>query len=444
MSNTPRILLPPALANGGYFGLAHRNTVLAHDRRRLNAYIARFKHALLFNPKLVIADHMVVNGPNLRAAYHSDSTFKELMDSDFIELAHFEVHKNGNFMSLPELRDFYQKAGNAFYPSLPRIFQNAALDSELETIQSSVTRRFPPSARRDPLFTQFAHDALENPELKSLFAKRGLYGAYETAFRLMIEDYPILGIIHFDPEHRFVGDKNIFDYMAHLSSMRLTRHELIRQFGDEVARAHRALLIKVETQLLDVPAILPVDLIKYRTLVLKTAHTDSVAETDREVKRVPVDLSAVGIPALASLTTREMRNLRNSEPAQQYFRTITEDAPFDSMVEAVHNYARYLNITLSRKSFPSARGPIRSSIGVLRGVVLNESGHMIGINTIIDIIAAGVSYFCFGFNPVAAIKALVSAAEGKIGMNVEGTNITSDVKAVIEQYPDAERLMQYE
>ena len=41
-----------------------------------------------------------------------------------------------------------------------------------------------------------------------------LYGAYDAAFRRLNRDQPSLGIIHFDPERRWPGDRNIFDYMA--------------------------------------------------------------------------------------------------------------------------------------------------------------------------------------------------------------------------------------
>jgi hypothetical protein len=55
-----------AAPRGGYYGPGYRETINTHDRRKLNAYIAGFKHALLFMPKLIVADYMVVNALNFR------------------------------------------------------------------------------------------------------------------------------------------------------------------------------------------------------------------------------------------------------------------------------------------------------------------------------------------------------------------------------------------
>jgi hypothetical protein len=55
---------------------------------------ARFKHSVLFNPKLVLADHMTFS-PNFQTAYRTDDEFKRLVRGNLVELAHFETFNNG-------------------------------------------------------------------------------------------------------------------------------------------------------------------------------------------------------------------------------------------------------------------------------------------------------------------------------------------------------------
>jgi hypothetical protein len=46
-----------------YFTLAHNNNSIASDVSKILRYVATFKHALLFNPRILLADHMIVNSP---------------------------------------------------------------------------------------------------------------------------------------------------------------------------------------------------------------------------------------------------------------------------------------------------------------------------------------------------------------------------------------------
>jgi|HubBroStandDraft_1064217.scaffolds.fasta_scaffold268589_2 hypothetical protein len=65
-------------SDNGYFGPAHRDCAVANDKHMLKSFLARFKHALLFTPKLVLADQMALTS-NFQAAYRADPAFRLLL-----------------------------------------------------------------------------------------------------------------------------------------------------------------------------------------------------------------------------------------------------------------------------------------------------------------------------------------------------------------------------
>jgi hypothetical protein len=81
--------MPPessSARNSGYFGPAHQDSAIAQNGRELQAFLAQFKHALLFTPKLVLSDHMIFT-TNFQAAYKTDDQFKLLLDRELVDLA---------------------------------------------------------------------------------------------------------------------------------------------------------------------------------------------------------------------------------------------------------------------------------------------------------------------------------------------------------------------
>jgi hypothetical protein len=88
-------------AKGGYLGLLHRDVALASNERHLTEFIAAFKHALLFTPRLILADHMVFS-PNFEKAYRKDRGFRDLLGADFIDVAYFE--NRGIYLTPPAPR----------------------------------------------------------------------------------------------------------------------------------------------------------------------------------------------------------------------------------------------------------------------------------------------------------------------------------------------------
>ncbi|MBV9828307.1 MAG: hypothetical protein JO001_21960 [Alphaproteobacteria bacterium] len=404
------------LQTAGYFGLSHKDARIAHDRRHLTSYVARFKHALLLTPKLVVADHMVINAPNFRRAYHSDVRFREVIQPDFVEVAFFECHKTGEPMSLTDLREFYHFGSShgrqgkqhfdgmqLFHPKLPRMFQSEAWDSELLEIENVLQRRVPPRGR-DNRFTTRASAALEGGKFRSWLEEKKIFSIYRTAFDHLIDHSPTLGIIHFDPHHRFPGDRNIFDYIADLPTVNLSAAELARLFGTEVARAHRAMLVGAETQLLGTQAILPADLADYRTLVLKSAAADLIDNIEREERSIKLDLAAIDTELWASLTSREILDLRRSDPGYQYFEALELDVPFAELARAVDSYTRLINKRLSAKSTAPVRR-VQGFVNLVRGLAYGEAGQAIGWGTVVTVIAGGVSHIAHGFNVAPLVKA---------------------------------------
>jgi hypothetical protein len=349
-------------SNSGYFGPGHQDTGIAREKAELRAFIARFKHSLLFNPKLVLADHMTFS-PNFQTAYRTDDEFKRLLRGDLVELAHFEKFNNGRAFTLVEFRKFreYLRQGQdpRFSPLNPDC-PSDLFDDELEVIQQNVSRRFPDGARRDELFSAFADQEIERETL--LGDLDGLWTIYRTAYASLRADvkslgYP-LGIIHFDEErHRSTTTENIFDYMARITSLPPgQRKRIVEEIGRPIMHSHRTLLLKAEMALMSgVYAILPADLAPYRSVVFKNPNGETVDEINANIRERKIDLSAIHVHTLASLGLEDILEIRKT--AQDLFDVVREGGhkpeEFDRIWRCLTKYCEHVNLKLGMRHVPS-------------------------------------------------------------------------------------------
>jgi hypothetical protein len=85
---------------------------------------------------------------------------------------------------------------------------------------------------------------------------------------------------------------------------------LVDRFGSRIARAHRALMVRSEINVIGAHAISPSDLRDYGTLVLPSSELKLLDPTQREEHRIPIEFGALDIEALASLTIADIRECR--------------------------------------------------------------------------------------------------------------------------------------
>lgn len=434
---------------GDYFALSRRDVPMAVEQRQLRNYIAAFKHALLFTPRLLFADHMIVNSPNFRRAYQQDPAIRECFALRLAEVAHFEMNKNGSHMTLCEMRDFYRRGEGLFHPHLPLHFTSGQFDHELEDIERSARRHYPESKDRDPLFTSYCKDLLEHSRIKSILGEA--HTAFAVAHAHMLERYPTLGIIHFDYEHTFRGDENIFDYMSHLNGVRASKQTLVRTYGQEIARIYRALLIRAETKLLMGSIVLPSDLRDYRTFVLHSADRETMHKDEREEREVEIDMSPVSVNAMASLTSKQLIEYRNSDEANNFFKLLREcsdlSTSFDQLVSAVRVYCLFLNKRLSASREQLVERIKKGSIRVIRGVARNLSRQVTGVNVIVDILGL-FSQSIYAFNPAGILKGAGKDIAKPLAESLHKASIGEGIRASLVQYAyptegRRERITQY-
>jgi hypothetical protein len=448
----------------GYFMLAHRDTAICHDTTRLIEYKAAIKHAILFNKTLVISDHMVVNSPNFRLAYNSDRNFQDIICSGFLEIAHFDKFINGPHFTLRQLRDFYHRIedhqGYVFHPNLPHCFRTEEFDFELDRIQDSITHRFPPSELRDPLFTQLVTDQMESEFLKD--ALGNMYSSYEVAFErlksdVMASDYPIFGIIHFDPEHSLKRESTIFGYLADTRRARavgLSIEGLIKKYGPAVSHPHRALLVRAETQILGARAVLPSDLKDYRRLVLPASRANSIQKSESE--EVQFDLGLVLTKtALAFLTLEQLRECRKM--GEEYFsilQGLDDIKSADVVANALKKYVHSLNLYLDRLPINKVErsNRVRGFVKVLYGTVLDDDLRGCGLGILVSLSAMGITTLTHVVGGTIALAAgavaakrvspyLKSLAENKVSKQ---DTVLDDIRARIVKLPNVGSLTQYE
>lgn len=450
-------------SQSGYFGPAHRDTSIAREQRELQSFVARFKHALLFTPRLVIADHMVFS-PNFQAAYKADGEFRQMLRGDLVELAHFEKFVDGRAFTLVECRKFYEylhQGQNPRFNPLNPDCPSDPFDDDLEVIQQNLARRFPESARRDHLFTQFADEEIEREALRSGLGD--LWTIYRTAYDKLRDDnekqgYP-LGIIHFDEAHRAPGTENIFDYMARVSSLPSgLRQRLVNEFGDNIAYTHRTLLLKAEMHLMSgAHAILPTDLAPYRALVFTIPDGESIDERNANIREEKIDLSAVNAQNLALLDLEEVLEIRR---AGQDFFEVTRDyahkaESFDLIWKSLSNYCLRINARLGFREVratPGARAGnfIRLVQGKMARYSTLRDGGVAMIFKVAGAVAHSQTALQTGFNEAgAAVDVPLQGAEVAVRSALAPKPLASLVKDVkaqisIQKGENREQLMYYE
>jgi hypothetical protein len=451
-----------SFSDHGYFGPAHPDCLMAQRKSALKSFVARFKHALLFTPKLVLADHMALT-PNFELAYREDPEFRFLLREDLVDIAHFEKFNNGGPFTLVELRKFrtYLQHGQSkhYDPRLPSC-PSHPFDVELEAIQANVGRRYPEGANRDPLFTSYADELDEQQTLGDEFGD--FFTIYRTAYRKMRADCAAqgvpLGIIHFDQTHGMT-ERDIFDYMAEIPSLGgVPRERLVEMFGDKIAGAYRTLLIKAEIRLMSgVHAILPADLTRYRTLALIKVDGDLIDEKEANIREEKINLSAIHEDTLSTLTFQEIQDIRKS--GKDFFETFAESygnpKQFDLLWKVSKEYCQTVNDRLAYKPVPEPLSRrVEGKVRVIQGKLAKHKGLVDGLIATSVKIVSNVGHTVMatqtGMTELGSmIDAPLQAAEHALRSALNPAPLTSmikDVKArmVLVENGESERLMHYD
>lgn len=445
--------------DGGYLGLVHGSVGLAKEERRLTDFIASFKHALLFTPKVVLADHMVFS-PNFQRAYYRDPGFRNLLRADLIDIAYFEKYKDGGAFTLEEHRkftEFLRRQQDKKYdprdPNCPTI----PFDTDLRAIEANSGRLMPNAVWRDWLFTAFASQEVENGTFKPVLGK--FYEPYATSFSALRADLAEqgipMGIIHFDNVRTLEATRDIFDYMGRISTLRdISRARLIQEFGSKIAQAHRVLLIKAEMTLLDgIYAVLPAEFRDFRTLALADSASGGIDEQEAQLRVLDVDLSSVTVQVLASLSADQIINLRKA--AGDFFEAIKSDGygfgNFDRVCKTLKDYLAYLNRSLGMLPSAPAPGRIKSSVQVLQGKVTRHNTMLsAGVGLLFKVIGAfaHTSFQNHGAPPgtEATVDAPLKQAEHLTKAILAGPALERSIKDLMSQIaisPEGDQVMQY-
>jgi hypothetical protein len=452
--------------SSGYFNVAHRNNRVAHDFAKLELYKTLFKHAALFNRRVIIADHMVVNAPNFRIAYHDDIEFRKLVSSELFSIANFEGDRSGNYWTLKELRQFYERfttnGAGLFHPDLPPEFQSQLHDSELDQLQER-GKGVPNCSMRDQHFTKFVQDGIDNDYLESELKR--FYAPYRIAYEEMMKEvgsrqkgYPYIGIIHFDPKHTETSTKTIFDYMAEINFFRqrsIGKGEIIKLIGHTVATAHQAILLKAETRLIGVTPVLSSELKRHAGLVISPATLTLAAPNNEDVCEFPISLLDSGLRAMSSLTLDDIREYRKY--GAEFFDVMDnlDKSNFSSMTigSVVKNYVLSIDTRMAHRAGSERNRTERTTnylVKVSKGAVSSAYSR----NNVIAVaitIGAWFATSAYGVVVGAVAKAGMEpggrALDSILEKHADNDNITGrgeNIQAKIHNEKSATHLMQYE
>lgn len=90
-------------AKPSYWLLSDDRLDLCKDPKNINLFRAHFKHAVLFNPDLIVPDSYIINNLNFRRSIRDDETFRDLMSDQVLKVA-TRKDEAGNY-SLRKIRD---------------------------------------------------------------------------------------------------------------------------------------------------------------------------------------------------------------------------------------------------------------------------------------------------------------------------------------------------
>lgn len=333
----------------GYYTLAQANHAIAHNIRLVGAYTARLKLSLLLHQRVILADHMIVNAPNLPKALDRYPDIEDLFVPNLIRIAYFETNKDRERtpMSLGQLFDFYRRY-KLTHPKLDLArYTRTKKIPFFESLANSAGRVVPDAKFRDPNFTAACDSLIESDNFRE-FLGNADYTAFKTAYVFLREDVPILGIIHFDPKHRIREEKTIFEYIKdRIPSFDGCPLFEIEEHFKKIVPLFRTLLISVENALLSSNAILPSELAPHQDVLLGANSQNTMLHRKQEKAMLDLDLGAIDVDTLANMPIDTLRRLRESDEGQAYLWL----PPDTGIVETRNLFCRYLtriNIDLSR------------------------------------------------------------------------------------------------
>ena len=117
------------MTNPSYWMLADTEVPLAWDRNRLDAFSAYFKHALLFNQRLMLSDAQAVNCMNFRRLLGSDPDFRLVLDSSLLSIAVRATDDAIEGQPLTKVRDAFAREGKQRSDVAEEFFQDDDLQS---------------------------------------------------------------------------------------------------------------------------------------------------------------------------------------------------------------------------------------------------------------------------------------------------------------------------
>lgn len=111
-----------------YWMLADTEVPLAWDPTQLDRFATYFKHALLFNERLMLSDAQAVNCMNFRRLLGRDEEFRGLLQSDVLSIAVRAPEHSPKGVSLTYVRDAFVKEGKQRTSNDDEFLNNSDLD----------------------------------------------------------------------------------------------------------------------------------------------------------------------------------------------------------------------------------------------------------------------------------------------------------------------------
>ncbi|MGM0906956.1 MAG: hypothetical protein ACQEVQ_10545 [Pseudomonadota bacterium] len=99
------------MSSPSYWMLADTEVPLAWDHSRIDTFSSYFKHALLFNEKLMLSDAQAVNCMNFRRLVTQDNDFRQVLDKDILSVAVRAPETAPQGHRLTTVRDAFVKEG---------------------------------------------------------------------------------------------------------------------------------------------------------------------------------------------------------------------------------------------------------------------------------------------------------------------------------------------
>lgn len=362
-----------------YWMLADTEVPLAWDASQLDSFASYFKHALLFNEKLMLSDAQAVNCMNFRRLLTKNEDFQQVLNKDFLSIAVRAPDDAPAGQSLTQVRDAFVREGKQRTENADEFHAN----DDLELINSKCEISL---YNYTQLRDNYTNGVLRIMQLPHVVAQLGESDQRE-----------ILDLLAHESEQN--------SGLGRIYLQKGLGHDLKNKGKEEIWGRHRDLLMKVSDApyITGIPTVMAADPIyspmheeAFNLVSGGTASATAAAEVT-SVLSIQTDLNLSSYQhALAQLKLEDVFYLRDTNEYKTYQKLskkpVSSEAELNKVTEALVEYQRLIDHLIIRRKLGLKLGRLfkaHRQIQSMRKVSQEAGAYSLGLMLSGDALTGG-------------------------------------------------------